>query len=285
MQSRHRRARGGGARLYGLLLRLYPRPFRDAYRAELIATFQAQRREPRYRRPLRGRILFWFDILTDLMASATRRRLASKPVRNRFPRKREGLVGTWIQDIKYAARGLAKNPGVTAAALLTLAIGIGANTAMFSLVDVVLLRPFPYPEPDRLVMVWDSNPARGWDRFAVSPSNFLDYREQSVAIERMTAYFNGSTTLTGADAPERLPATMVGPDYFQTFGIEPQLGRAFGPEDNEPGRADVAILSDGLWRRRFGADPGVIGETIHAQRLAVRGRRHLHGARRPCDLR
>ena len=151
---------------------------------------------------------------------------------------------------------------MTAAALLTLAIGIGANTAIFSLVDTILLRPFPYPDPDRLVTVWDSNPGRGWDTFSVSPPNFIDYREQNTVFESLTAFYSSTTTLTGIDEPERLPMSVVGPYYFQTFGIEPQLGRAFTPEDNDPGKNNVAILSDRLWQRRFGADPEVLGEKI-----------------------
>lgn len=228
----------------------------------MIAAFEQQRNEPRYAGALAGGLLFWLDILSDLVPSAARRRLASRFVHPRFPRKRESLMGTLIQDLRYAARSLRHNPGVTAAAVLTLAIAIGANTAMFSLVNGILLRPFPFPEPERLVQVWDSNPGRGWNTFSVSPPNFLDYRRQNTSFESLTSYFNSNTTLTGIDEPERIRATVVGPDYFQTFGVQPQLGRAFAPSDNEPGAEAVVILSARLWNRRFGADASVVGESI-----------------------
>ncbi|MGD8328997.1 MAG: ABC transporter permease [Acidobacteriota bacterium] len=248
--------------IYRLLLRAYPEPFRRAYGSEMIAAFEAQRREPRYASALLGTPRFWLDILADLSASATRRRFSPHSDRPRFPRKRESVMGTLLQDLRYALRGLRHNPGVTAAAVLTLAIAIGANTAMFSLVDGILLRPFAFPEPDRLVQIWDSNPSRGWDYFSVSPPNFVDYREQSSSFESVTSYFNSNTTLTGVEEPERLRVAVVGPDYFQTFGIQPQVGRAFAPSDNEPGANDVVILSAQLWNRRFGGDPDVVGGVI-----------------------
>lgn len=248
--------------IYRLLLRAYPEPFRRAYGSEMIAAFEAQRSEPRYASPMLGTPRFWLDILADLSASATRRRFSPHSDRPRFPRKRESVMGTLLQDLRYALRGLRHHPGVTAAAVLTLAIAIGANTAMFSLVDGILLRPFPFPEPDRLVQIWDSNPSRGWDYFSVSPPNFIDYRAQNSSFESMTSYFNSNITLTGMAEPERLRVAIVGPDYFQTFGIQPQVGRAFAASDNEPGADDVVILSARLWHRRFGDDPGVVGETV-----------------------
>lgn len=248
--------------LYRLLLLAYPADFRRRYGAQMIAVFRQQRSEPRYARPRLGPLLFWGDILADLTASATRRRLAGRSGQPRFPRKRESFMATLLQDLEYALRGLRRQPGVTLAAVLTLAVAIGANTAMFSLVDGILLRPFPFPEPERLVHVWDSNPSRGWNYFSVSPPNFIDYREQNRGFDSMTSYYPSTRTLTGMSEPERVRAIMVGPDYFQTFGIEPQIGRAFGPTDNEPGSNHLAILSHTLWNRRFGGDPDVVGETI-----------------------
>jgi putative ABC transport system permease protein len=248
--------------IYRTLLHLYPPAFRRAYGEQMVAAFQLQRGERRYAQQRLGALIFWFEILTDLSASAIRRHLASRLHHPRFPRKRESVMGTFAQDLRYAVRGLLQHRGLTVAALLTLAIGIGANTAMFSLVDGVLLRPFPYPDPERLVFIWDSNPGRGWNKFSVSPPNFIDYRERNTTFDRMTAYYNTTTTLTGMGEAERLQVSMVGPDYFQTFGIQPQIGRAFTPEDNEPGNNNVTILSARLWSRRFGSDPGVIGRSI-----------------------
>jgi putative ABC transport system permease protein len=255
--------------LYRGLLRLYPAAFRRGYGSQMVVAFQCQRRETRYAPRFRGPLLFWFDILVDLMASATRRRCARRPPTRRFPRKRESLMGTILQDLKYALRSLRRQPGLVIAALLTLAVGIGANTAMFSLVDGILLRPFPYPEPDRLVFIWDSNPERGWDIFSVSPPNFLDYREQNTTLESVTSYYGTTVTLTGVDEPERLRGAMVGPDFFQTFGIQPQIGRAFTPEDNESGNNQVVVLAATLWQRRFGGDPDVLGRTITLSGMPV----------------
>lgn len=248
--------------IYRLLLLAYPAAFRRRYADQMMVAFRQQRRESRYAVQRLGTLLFWIDILVDLTASASRRRLASRSDEPRFTRKRENFMATLLQDLRYALRGLRHQPGVTVAAVLTLAVAIGANTAMFSLVDGILLRPFPFPEPDRLVQVWDSNPGRGWNYFSVSPPNFIDYREQNTTFEKLTSYYATTRTLTGASDPERIRAAMVGPDYFQTFGIEPQIGRAFGPTDNEPGNNRVAILSETLWHRRFGGDRGIVGETL-----------------------
>src|SRR5574341_1371126 len=157
---------------------------------------------------------------------------------------------------------LLKHKAFTAVAVLTLALGIGANTAIFSVVNAVVLRPLPYPEPERLIRIWESNPGRGWPEFAASAPNFADWRKQQSVCERLAAYEFNTFNFTGSGEPERVAALRVTANLFSVLGVAPAHGRDFLPEDEQSGRNHVAILSDGLWRRRFGADPNLIGRQI-----------------------
>ena len=169
---------------------------------------------------------------------------------------------TLLRDIRYGVRMLARKPGFTLAAVLTLALGIGANTAMFSVVNAVLLRPLPYPEAERLLAVgqqFKSGPA------GTGEPKFLFWREHSESFEALACYssYGGAHgNLAGGDEAEFAQGLRVSEDFFRAFGIYPALGRPFTIEEDTPGGARVAILSDGLWRRRFGADPGVVGQTV-----------------------
>ena len=165
------------------------------------------------------------------------------------------MLETFIQDLRFGARMLFKNPGFTLIAIVTLALGIGANTAIFSVVNAVLLRALPYPEPERLVFIEESNPGRGWMHFNVSAPNFADWRKQQSFCEQLAAYDFNTLNFTGGGEPERAAALMVTASFFSVLGVAPAHGRNFLPEEEQPGRNHVAILSDGLWRRRFGADP------------------------------
>ena len=167
-----------------------------------------------------------------------------------------------IQDLRYGVRMLLKHPGFTLIAVVTLALGVGANTAIFSVVNAVVLRPLPYPEPERLIRLWDSNPGRGWPEFAASALNFEDWRKQQTVCEQLAAYEFATLNLTGDGGPERVFALGVTANLFPTLGIPPALGRNFLPEEEQAGRHRVAILSDGLWQRRFGGDPQLIGRQI-----------------------
>src|SRR5262247_2081352 len=167
-----------------------------------------------------------------------------------------------IQDLRFGVRMLLKHPGFTLIAVITLALGIGANTAIFSVVNAVVLRPLPYPEPERLIRLWDSNPGRGWPEFPASALNFEDWRKQQTVFEQLAAYEFATFNLTGDGEPERVFALGVTANLFPTLGIPPALGRNFLPEEEQVGRHRVAILSDGLWQRRFGADPQLIGRQI-----------------------
>src|SRR5262245_31268176 len=169
---------------------------------------------------------------------------------------------TLFQDLRFGARMLFKNPGFTLIAVVTLALGIGANTAIFSMVNAVLLRALPYPEPGRLVRFWESNPGRGWLDFAVSAPNFADWRKQQSVCEQLAAYEFNNLNFTGDGEPERVAALRVTSNFFSVLGVAPAHGRTFLPEEEQSGRNHVAILSEGLWRRRFGADPNLIGRQI-----------------------
>ncbi len=172
---------------------------------------------------------------------------------------------TLLQDIRYGYRMLRKAPGFTAVAVIVLALGIGANTAIFSVVNAVLLRPLPYQESSRLMQVWHVPPPQnfpGMTIFSVSPANFLDWNRQNHAFEAMAAYNPMSVNLTGTGEPESIAGVRVTPEFFSLLRIHPLLGRTFVPEENESGRGHVVILSQGLWQTHFAADPKVIGRTL-----------------------
>jgi putative ABC transport system permease protein len=168
-------------------------------------------------------------------------------------------MGTLLQDLRYGARMLRKNPGFTIVAVLTLALGIGANTAIFSVVNGVLLRPLPFRDPSRLVLIAEKS---SFPIISTSRENYLDWRDQSHSFESMEATRGGSITLTGAGEPERLNVRMATAGLFPMLGINAQIGRTFLPEEDRAGGTPVALLSYGLWQRRFGGSPDIIGKTI-----------------------
>ncbi|MGH9936016.1 MAG: ABC transporter permease, partial [Blastocatellia bacterium] len=167
-----------------------------------------------------------------------------------------------FQDLRFGVRMLLKQPGFTFIAALTLTLGIGANTAIFSVVNTVLLRPLPLPEPERLMTFWHSAPAKGLKELNLTQLFFAFYRERSQVFEKLAAYEGASLTLTGAGEPELLPGARVTFGYFETLGQGPLYGRTFSPEEDTPGKNNVVILSYELWQRRFGGDPAVVGQTI-----------------------
>jgi putative ABC transport system permease protein len=169
---------------------------------------------------------------------------------------------TLWQDARFGARTLAKNPGFTAVAVVALALGIGANTAIFSVVNTILLRPLPYKDPDRLVMVWEKGAADGFPINSTSAANFIDWRDQNQVFEGVAVMGRASFNLTGVGEPLRVDGRRVSANLFRLLGVEPQLGRAFLPEEDAPGASRVVILSHGLWQRRFGSDPGVVGKPL-----------------------
>src|SRR5919197_3360747 len=169
---------------------------------------------------------------------------------------------TLWQDIRFGLRMLAKSPGFTAVALVVLALGVAANTAIFSVVHAVLLRPLPYADASRLAMVWEYNRPRDKHQNTISPANFLDWQEQSDVFEEMAAYSDWRVNLTGGGDPVEVPIQYATPNFFRVLGVRPILGRDFTAEEGKAGAPDVVILSYGLWRRRFGGDPKIVGQAV-----------------------
>jgi putative ABC transport system permease protein len=170
------------------------------------------------------------------------------------------VLNELAQDVRYGFRTLAKSYGFTTVAVLTLALGIGANSAIFSFVDGVLLKPLPYPDPERILQVWEKPPGGGNN--GVSTANFLDWQHQSDVFETMVATTGGSMTLSGHGDPLMLRVGRVSAGYFDVFGIKPVLGRTFAPDEGQPGKEAVVVLSHRTWTAQFGADAGIIGKSI-----------------------
>ena len=163
---------------------------------------------------------------------------------------------TLIQDLRYGVRLLVKNPGFSVIAVLALTLGIGANTAMFSVVNAVLLRPLPYEESDRLVSL--SERSQVLEGMSISYPNFLDWRQQNYAFDNIGVYRRQSYNLTGSGEPERLQGGMVSADLFAALRVSTARGRVFTNEEDQHGATPVVVLSHGLWQRRFGGDPKII---------------------------
>ena len=169
---------------------------------------------------------------------------------------------TLWQDLRYGFRTLTRSPGFTAIAVLSLALGIGANTAIFSVVNAVLLKPLPFTDPERLVMIWEDQSAIGFPRSDVAPANFVDWKAQQSVFADVAALNWKSFNLTGDGEPERILAHGVTANFLPLLGIQPEIGRTFLPEEDKPGTSNVVILSHGLWQRRYGGDRGILGRDI-----------------------
>jgi putative ABC transport system permease protein len=170
-----------------------------------------------------------------------------------------------IQDLRYAVRQVRKAPGFAAIAVITLALGIGANTSIFSVVNAVLLRSLPFSDADRLVRVWHTPPQSsfpGISVFSISPANFLDWQSQNHVFSSMAIYGFGGFTLTGSDKAEQVTASRVSPEFFSTLGAQPMLGRAFSAEENNPGHSNVVVLSHRFWQDHFASNRDIVGRDI-----------------------
>jgi putative ABC transport system permease protein len=245
-------------RAYRAVLSLYPRTFRDRFGHEMIDFFHA-RRLAAYQRGGFSKALFWLATIADVTRSLWREHApdAALPFR---PRVFAGRLGA---DLRDASRFLRRSPGMTAAIVLLMTLTIGAASSVFSVVNAVMIRPLPFPDPERLVMIWETRPRGNVDRIVVSGHEFPVWEEQSRAFARMAAIaYAGNITLTGAGDPKTLFGVRVTAGFFEVMGVAPALGRTFVAQDDVPGGGQVVVLSDGLWRERFGADPNVVGRRI-----------------------
>ena len=187
-----------------------------------------------------------------------------------WTRKEEWTLDMLLHDLRDAARQLTGRPAFTLLAVLTLALGIGANTAIFSVVHGVLLKPLPYEEPDRLVQLWETNPLRNWTEATVAPANLLDWRERNRVFEDIAWYMGSDTreggvagyTLNEGAEAEHVEGQLVGTNFFNLLGVQPAMGRGFREEEAAPGQHRVVLLSYGFWQRRFGGRPSIVGSTI-----------------------
>lgn len=258
-----------GARLVGALMRAYPPRFRRRFGAEMRRTFLDRQRAAADRSGVRGLLGYWAVELAGGLAAAgaawvTAARARTARVGGTRERRKERSMNGLRQDARYAARVLARSPGFTLIALSVLALGIGGNAAMFSVVRGVLLRPLEYGEADRLVWFYETNPERGWDRAEVAPANFLDWRERTTAFEEITAFQDWPEELTlveGGEATSIRGIRVVG-NFFSVLRAAPVLGRGFRPEETWAGNDAVVVVSHAFWTRRLGGDPGVVGETL-----------------------
>jgi putative ABC transport system permease protein len=204
---------------------------------------------------IRATLWYWQQVVRSIPSSASSAK--------RTTRKGDGYIMNLLHDVRFAIRSLIKTPGFTAIAVLTLALGIGANTTIFSVVQTVLLRPLPYDEPDRIVQVYETNTDRGWNTVYFSHPNFWDFKEQNSSFEQIAAMTRGAMNLTGFEYPERLSAGRVTVEFFRVLRMDALYGRTFLPGEDQPeSDTRVALLGNGLWRRRFGGEPEVVGRTI-----------------------
>jgi putative ABC transport system permease protein len=261
-------------RMYVRLLRLwYPRSFRAEYEPHVVQVFRDLLREAVRERGIRGVVILWFRALRDLGASGLRLRLQAvsqwmrskrppTPHRSALPPRRRVPIASLLKDVGYGVRMLRRSPGFSLIAVLTLAIGIGANTAIFSVVNGVLLRPLPYHAPDQLVYIWDRFEWVGIPRASVSAPQVDDLRRQATLFEGFAALRTGSVRLTGGGEPEQVRAGIASANFFDLLGARAALGRVFVTGDDDPGAPWVVVLSHGFWLRRFGGDSSVVGTTI-----------------------
>ncbi len=267
-----------------ILLHAYPRWFRDEFRVELTHHLASQRREPRYGSVAVGMMRFWWHAGTDAIKTGVALRMArlqetwgrlwyGKHVTGHSPlngsgdhRQESGGVGTMVEgimrDVRFAMRSLIKNPGYAVVFIVTLGLGIGANTAMFSVVNGVLLKELPHENGDRLVYLRHAAPLAGIENALFSVVEIDNYRQRATSLEAVAEFSALTFTMLGYETPRRVRAGIVTGNYFEVMGLSATLGRTVVPEDDGPGAPAVIVLSDAYWRNTFGADPDIIGTTV-----------------------
>ncbi|MDA8021043.1 MAG: ABC transporter permease [Thermoanaerobaculia bacterium] len=244
------------ARFVRRLLLLFPRRFRQRHAEDLIELYTDLERK--------GRAPSRLSVLLDLMTNGLCARFENRGRRTSTAPRNSGasLLDSWRQDLRFAGRGLRRRPMFTAVAVSTLALGIGANTAIFSVVHGVLLRPLDFSEPERLVHVWHRSMDGSYLRGNVTPGNFNDLRDRSTQVDTLAAVWRTAATLESGVDIERLRSQRVTGDFFTVLGTDAVLGRTLTMADDEPGAEPAVVLSHGLWRRLFGGSAEALGETV-----------------------
>ncbi|HMD37725.1 MAG TPA: ABC transporter permease, partial [Candidatus Acidoferrum sp.] len=232
-------------KLFRALVRVLPFDFRTNYGGEMEGVFREQQREAEERGGLLGALKLWKETIVGIFTTAPREHC-------------QILTG----DCSYAFRMMRKNLWFTAVAILTLALGIGANTAIFSVVHAVLLRPLPYPQGQQLVFIRQQEKKLGIDDMQFSVPEIMDYRAQNRTLSGLVEYHDMSFTLFGHGDPDRVRTGVVSANYFDLFGVNPLLGRTFLPDDEKPGAPPVLLLSYEYWKNNFGSDPAIVGKTF-----------------------
>ena len=252
----------------GWFVKLLPRDVRETYGEEITELFELRLQEEREHRGRIGVVSCHFSLARDLVGTAIRMRCggahATELRKANGGTRLTGHVATLKQDVQYGVRTLRKNPGFSIVAVLTLSLGIGATTAIFSIVDTVLLQPLGLPQHDRVVQVWDEHPATAAGTY-VSIPNYVDYRDQSEVFESVAAMQVGQFFANDLGHVVTVVALYSSPSLLSLLGVEPQMGRAFLPEEGGNDPKPVVILTHGFWQQRFGGDPGVVGGTLRLQ--------------------
>ncbi|MGH9392052.1 MAG: ABC transporter permease, partial [Vicinamibacteria bacterium] len=249
-------------RFLRFLLLVYPADARRRYGMEIVATVLERLDRDRRRRSF----LFAREV-SGIVLAGLRLRFAGRELvrRPRFSwTRRGGTMDPILHDLRIAARGLKRRPAFTAIAILAMALGVGANVAIFSVFHAVLLRALPFVEPERLVMLWEKNSERGWYKAQVAPANYLDWREQSRSFAGMAGYNDwlDELALLVEGEPTVVRASTVTGSFFEVLGIAPIEGRVFDEAHTWDGTELVAVLSHGLWTRQFGGDPSIVGSPL-----------------------
>src|SRR5262245_18142358 len=243
------------------LLRCLPTDLRESVAGDLQEERQAIRR--RYGRLYASAWLAWTAARLSLRFAweLTLRGRPLPPIRDEV-RRRDSMLDPIKKDISFALRMLRRQPGFTAVALIALALGVGANTAIFSIVNTVLWRPLPYPDSDRIMSFAEQRPREARLFGPASPADYFDWRSNSSSFSAMAAYLGTSWNMTGVGEPEQLRGVLVSPGFLRVLGVVPAQGRDFQPEEETRGRHRVVLVTDSMWRNRFAADPGVIGRKL-----------------------
>jgi putative ABC transport system permease protein len=273
-------------RVLSWLLYLFPAGFRARYGHELADLLEEQAREVRRRNGWIGVLRMWVFQGTDLVRSGIAERQAERQARREargggvarppgpglptMPQRRgEGMLAATVPELKQAFRALLRTPGFTVLAILTMALGIGATTAIFTVVNGVLIRPLPYPDSDQIVAVYHRLPPLGFDKMNHTSSTYLTYRDDNRVFAQMGAWWEAQVPVTGLDEPEQVEVIGITEQILPALEVQPAQGRGFTSVDTGPDAPLTVILSHGYWRRRFGGDPGVLGETLRVAGAAA----------------